>query len=71
MGEEFSMANYLAWREFIGTNATSLPFAGIEYSPPQRLEGNKSSVFVDGSSCVTAVAHRNFYSEVEHSNLCQ
>ena len=30
------------------------------YSLPQRLEGNKSSVFVDGSSCVAAVAHRNF-----------
>ena len=34
------------------------------YSPPQRSEGNKSSVFVDSSSCVAAVAHRNFYSEV-------
>ena len=28
-------------------------------------------MFVDGSSCVAAVAHRNFHSEVEHSNLCQ
>ena len=26
---------------------------------------------VDGSSCVAAVAHRNFYSKVEHYNLCQ
>ena len=26
-----------------------------------------SSAHVDGSSCVGAVAHRNFYSEVEHS----
>ena len=34
-------------------------------SPPQRLEGNKLSVSVDGPSCVAAVAHRNFYSEVE------
>ena len=31
----------------------------------QRLEGNKSSsVFVDGSSCIAAVAYKNFYSEV-------
>ena len=28
-------------------------------------------MFVDVSSCVAAVAHRNFYSEVEDSNLCQ
>ena len=42
------------------------------YSPPQSLEGNKSLVFVDGSIYdVDAVAHRNFYSKVEHSNLCQ
>ena len=25
---------------------------GKSYSPPQRLEGNKSIVFIDGSSCV-------------------
>ena len=43
----------------------------LVYSPPQRLEGNKSLMFVDGSACVAAVAHRNFYSEVEDSNLCQ
>ena len=43
----------------------------LPYSLPQRLEGNKSPVFVDISGCVAAVAHRNFYSEVEHSNLCQ
>ena len=43
----------------------------FEYSPPQRLEGNEPLVFVDISGCVAAVAHRNFYSEVEHSNLCQ
>ena len=41
------------------------------YSPPQRLEGNGSPVFVDVSGSVAAVAHRNFYSEFEHSNLCQ
>ena len=41
------------------------------YSPRQGLEGNKSPVFVDGSSCVVAVVHANFYTEVEHSNLCQ
>ena len=42
-----------------------------EYSPPQRLEGNESAVLVDISGCVAAVAHRNFYSEVEHSSdLC-
>ena len=35
------------------------------------LEGNESPVFVNISGCVAAVAHRNFYSEVEHSNLCQ
>ena len=28
-------------------------------------------MFVDVCACVAAVAHRNFYSEVEHSNLCQ
>ena len=44
---------------------------GTFYSPPQRLEGNESPVFVDISGCVAAVAHRNLYSEVEHSNLCQ
>ena len=42
-----------------------------EYSPPQRLEGNESPVFVDISGCVAAFVHKNFYSEVEHSNLCQ
>ena len=42
-----------------------------DYSAPQRLEGNESPVFVDISGCVAAVAHRNLYSEVEHSNLCQ
>ena len=26
-------------------------------------------LFVDASSCVVAVVHRNFYSEVEHSSL--
>ena len=40
----------------------------VNYSPPQRLEGNESPVFVDDSGCVAAVAHRNFYSEVEHSS---
>ena len=35
------------------------------YSPPQRLEGNESPVFVDISGCFVAVALRNFYSEVE------
>ena len=30
----------------------------------QRLEGNKSSVFADGSSCIAAVGYKNFYSEV-------
>ena len=45
--------------------------AGGPYSPPQRLKGNESPVFVDISGCVAAVAHRNFYSEVEHSDLCQ
>ena len=35
------------------------------YSPPQRLEANESHLFVDVSGCVAAVAHRNFYSEVE------
>ena len=35
------------------------------YSPPQRLEANESPLFVDVSGCVAAVAHRNFYSEVE------
>ena len=34
------------------------------YSPRQRLEGSKSSVFADGCSCVAAVAHRNFNNEV-------
>ena len=59
-----------------------LPHEGLElkdedfiihfyYSPPQRLEGNESPMFVDISGCVAAVAHRNFYGEVEHSNLCQ
>ena len=43
----------------------------IPYSPPQRLERNESPVFVDVCGCVAAVAHRNFYGEVEHSNLCQ
>ena len=28
-------------------------------------------MLVDVSSCVAAVGHRNFYIEVEHSNLCQ
>ena len=28
-------------------------------------------MFVDSSGCVAAVAHRNFYIEVENSNLCQ
>ena len=27
-------------------------------------------MFVDIFGCVAAVAHRNFYSEVKHSNLC-
>ena len=44
---------------------------GEEYSPLQRLEGNESPVFADISGCVAAVAHRNFYSEIGHSNLCQ
>ena len=35
------------------------------YSPPQRLKANESPLFVDVSGCVAAVAHRNFYSEVE------
>ena len=35
------------------------------YAPPQRLEANESLLFVDVSGCVAAVAHRNFYSEVE------
>ena len=35
------------------------------YSPLQRLEANESPLFVDVSGCVAAVAHRNFYSEVE------
>ena len=35
------------------------------------IEGNKSYVFVDGSGFVAPVMQRNFYSEVEHSNLCQ
>ena len=29
------------------------------------------ALFVDISGCVAAVAHRNFFIEVEHSNLCQ
>ena len=28
-------------------------------------------MFVVVSGCVAAGAHRNFYSEVEHSNVCQ
>ena len=28
-------------------------------------------MFVDISGCVAAVLHRNFYIQVEHSNLCQ
>ena len=36
------------------------------YSPPQKLEGNELPVFVDNPGCVAAVAHRNFYSEVDH-----
>ena len=40
-------------------------------SPPKRLKGNESPMLVDISGCVAAVAHRNFYSEAEHSNLCQ
>ena len=40
------------------------------YSPPQRLEGNESPVSADVSGYVAAVAHGNFYSEVEYSNLC-
>ena len=35
------------------------------YSPLRRLEANESPLFVDVSGCVAAVAHRNFYSEVE------
>ena len=35
------------------------------YSPPQRLEANELPLFVNVSGCVAAVAHRNFYSEVE------
>ena len=41
------------------------------YSPPQRLEGNELPMYVDISGCVATVVHRNFYSEVQHSNLCQ
>ena len=42
------------------------------YSPPQRfIERNESPVFVDILRGLAAVAHRNFYNEVEHSNLCQ
>ena len=33
----------------------------LDYSPLQGFEGNKSLVFADGSRCVAAVAHRNFY----------
>ena len=43
-------------------------FQATVYSPSQRLERNKSSVFVDGSSCGAAVGHKNFYSEVDYSN---
>ena len=30
MMEEFSMADYLAWKEFMRTNANTLPLAGTE-----------------------------------------
>ena len=30
------------------------------YSPPQKLEGNESPVFVDISGCVAAVSHRKY-----------
>ena len=41
--------------------------SSAEVSP----EGNESPLFVDGSSCVAGVAHRNFYSEDEHYDVCQ
>ena len=42
----------------------NLPPPPPPHSPPQRLEGNESPVFVDISGYVAAVAHRNFYGEV-------
>ena len=45
---------------------------GRYYSPPQRLEGNESPVFVDVSGCGAAVMHRNFIakSSISIRSLC-
>ena len=57
---------------FVGFSVSGKVFFGSfrnTYSPPKRLEGNESPVFVDISGCVAAVAHGNLNSEVEHSLL--
>ena len=52
---------------FMSTSSESSPQIILSSAEVRR----KRIASVDVSGCVAAVAHRTFYSEAEHSNLCQ